>query len=58
LIVHLKQKCLSLVLGFKTIVGIFGVTLLAPVLAGGAKDVLNNTPKPDGVSPSPPANKV
>ena len=50
-----KQK--SLLLGFTTVLGIFGVTLLTPVLSAVAKDIPKNTPKPGGVSPSPPANQ-
>lgn len=46
-----KQK--SLFLGFTTVLGIFGVTLLAPVLTAVAKDVPKNTPKPGEVCPAP-----
>jgi hypothetical protein len=48
-----RSKRKSLFLGFTTVLGIFGVTLLAPVLPAVAKNVSNNTPKPSEVCPSP-----
>ena len=41
-----RSKRKSLVLGFTTVLGIFGVTLLAPILPAVAKDVPKNAPKP------------
>ncbi len=54
-----RSKRKSLFLGFTTVLGIFGVTLLTPVLSAVAKDVPKNTPKPgpSEVCPSPPANQ-
>lgn len=48
-----RSKRKSLFLGFTTVLGIFGVALLAPVLPAVAKDL----PKkgPNQVSPAPPA---
>ena len=50
-----KSKRRSLFLGFSTILGIFGVTLLAPVLPVVAKDIPKNnlTPGPGDVCPNP-----
>jgi len=47
-----KSKRKSLFLGFTTVLGIFGVTLLTPVLSAVAKDIPKNAPKP---GPSQPA---
>ena len=52
-----RSKRKSLFLGFTTVLGIFGVTLLTPVLSAVAKDIPKNTPKPGEVCPSPPANQ-
>ena len=52
-----RSKRKSLLLGFTTVLSIFGVTLLASVLPAVAKDVAKdvpkNTPKPGQVCPSP-----
>ena len=50
-----RSKRRSLFLGFSTILGIFGVTLLAPVLPVVAKDIPKNnlTPGPGDVCPNP-----
>ena len=54
-----KSKRKSFFLGFTTVLGIFGVTLLTPVLSAVAKDIPKNAPKPDpsDVCPSPPGKK-
>lgn len=52
-----RSKRKSLLLGFTTVLGIFGVTLLTPVLSAVAKDIPKNTPKPGEVYPSGPANQ-
>ena len=54
-----KSKRKSLLLGFTTVLGIFGVTLLTPVLSAVAKDIPKNAPKPgpSDVCPSPPVNQ-
>lgn len=41
-----KSKRKSLLLGFTTVLGIFGVTLLTPVLSAVAKDIPKDAPKP------------
>jgi hypothetical protein len=46
-----SSKRKSLFLGFTTILGIFGVTLLAPVLTAVAKDIPTN-PNPNQVCPA------
>lgn len=51
-----KSKRKSLFLGFTTVLGIFGVTLLTPVLSAVAKDIPKNTPTPGEVCPSSPSN--
>ena len=48
-----RSKRKSLLLGFTTVLGIFGVTLLAPVLPAVAKDLPNKGAKPDQVCPAP-----
>lgn len=52
-----RSKRKSLLLGFTTVLSIFGVTLLTPVLAAVAKDPPNNgpKPKPGEVCPAPAA---
>ena len=52
-----KSKRKSLFLGFTTVLGIFGVTLLTPVLSAVAKDIPKKTPVPGSgeACPSPPA---
>ena len=54
-----RSKRKSLFLGFTTVLGIFGVTLLTPVLSAVAKDIPKNAtkPGPGEVSPSPSANR-
>jgi hypothetical protein len=47
-----RSKRKSLFLGFTTVLGIFGVTLLTPVLLAVAKDIPKNTPKPGDVGPA------
>ena len=42
-----KSKRKSLLLGFTTVLGIFGVTLLTPVLPAIAKDIPKNSTKPN-----------
>lgn len=48
-----RSKRKSLFLGFTTVLSIFGVTLLTPVLAAVAKDLPKNGPKPGEVCPAP-----
>ncbi len=48
-----RSKRKSLFLGFTTVLSIFGVTLLTPVLAAVAKDPPKNGPKPGEVCPAP-----
>lgn len=50
-----RSKRKSLFLGFTTVLGIFGVALLAPVLPAVAKDLPNKGAKLDQVSPAPSA---
>ena len=47
-----KSKRKSLFLGFTTVLGIFGVTLLTPVLPAVAKEIPKQAPEPSGVSPA------
>ena len=47
-----KSKRKSLFLGFTTVIGIFGVTLLTPVLSAFAQELPKNTPNP-GTAPAP-----
>lgn len=51
-----RSKRKSLFLGFTTVLGIFGVTLLTPVLSAVAKDIPKKPPTPGEICPSPPAN--
>lgn len=48
-----RSKRKSLFLGFTTVLGIFGVTLLASVLPAVAKDVPKKGAKPGEVCPAP-----
>ena len=48
-----RSKRKSLFLGFTAVLGIFGVTLLAPVLPAVAKDLPKKGPKPGQVCPAP-----
>lgn len=48
-----RSKRKSLLLGFTTVLGIFGVTLLTPVLSAVVKDTPKNGPKPGEVCPAP-----
>lgn len=48
-----RSKRKSFFLGITTILGIFGVTLPAPVLPAVAKDVLEHIPNPTQVRPVP-----
>jgi hypothetical protein len=47
-----KSKRKSYLVGFSTVLGIFGVTLLTPVLSAVAKDVPKQAP-PNQICPSP-----
>jgi hypothetical protein len=47
-----RSKRKSLLLGFTTVIGVFGVMLFPSVLPAVAKDVLKNVPKPGGTYPS------
>ncbi len=47
-----RSKRKAFVLGVATTVGIFGLTLLAPVLPAVAKDITKNTPTPGEICPS------
>ena len=58
-----RSKRKSLLLGFTTAVGLFGITLFTPALPAVAKDVAKPTPgKPNGIIPSPkqqlPSDKI
>jgi hypothetical protein len=55
-----RSKRKSLLLGFTTVLSIFGVTLLTPVLAAVAKDVPKGSPKPGStnVAPNPQPSTV
>ena len=48
-----RSKRKSLFLGFITVLGIFGVTLLTPVLPAIAKDLPKKGAKPDQLCPAP-----
>ena len=48
-----RSKRKFLFLGFTTVLGIFGVTLLAPLLPAVAKNVPEKKPKPSEVCPAP-----
>lgn len=48
-----RSKRKSLFFGFSTVLGIFGITLLAPILPAIAKDLPKNGAKPGGVCPTP-----
>lgn len=48
-----RSKRESLFLGFTTVLGIFGVTLLVPVLPAVAKDLPTEGAKPSDICPSP-----
>jgi hypothetical protein len=47
-----RSKRKSLLLGFTTVLSIFGVTLLASALPAVAKNIPKNTPKPGQVAPT------
>ena len=53
-----RPKRNSFFLGVTTVIGIFGVTLLIPVLAAVAKDVPKNLPTPGEVSPAAPTQQL
>jgi hypothetical protein len=48
-----KSKRKSFIIGFTTILGIFGLTLFSPVLSAVAKDIPKGNTKPTGVVPAP-----
>lgn len=48
-----RSKRKSFFLGVTTVIGIFGLTLFAPVLSAVAKDVPKNIPTPGEVCPAP-----
>lgn len=49
-----RSKRKSLFLGFATVLGIFGVVLVGPVLPAIAKDIPKDTPNSSEVAPAPP----
>ena len=48
-----KSKRKSFMIGFTTVVGIFGITLLGPKLSAVAKDIPKGSPKPTDLAPAP-----
>jgi hypothetical protein len=55
-----RSKRKSLLLGFTTVLGIFGVTLLTPVLAAVAQDLPKGSPNPGStnVAPNPKPSTI
>lgn len=51
-----RSKRKSLFLGFTTVLGIFGITLLTSVLPAVAKDLPKKGAKPDQLCPAPTSN--
>ena len=48
-----KSKRKSFIIGFTTVVGIFGLTLFGPALSAVAKDIPKGNPKPTDIAPAP-----
>jgi hypothetical protein len=58
-----QSKRKSFIIGFTTVVGIFGLTLFGPVLSAVAKDIPKGNPKPTQTAPAPapavpPTNRI